>query len=387
MKIGILEIMPVGHYTLVDSVARIFASDEQNKVYIFTQTEGAEVLAPIVKELRNVEIFSLKENQSIKDFFCEISAHNLDRLYIITLEKYFPDIYSFNFNCPIHLFIHNIDSWFQANLNYSFYNFFKHFSLSPKIIYYFKTSFIYPIQRKKIISKVYESGGKFVVLNSIIKKELSKFVKNDLIDVIPFSVYNRNLEDNSTNNKIPRVCIPGLLSFTRRDYISLFNILENDLEFFKERIEIDLLGGISYTEQGEKIIEKAEKLISKGMKIIYYNKKFVPLSEFDHQLTKADIILGNMHVIQNKFSKYGKTKESGIIFTMIRCGKPGILPADYALINELKTSTIVFKDYDDLDKILRDLIQNPRRIGELKKEALNNSNKFVPDVLLNNLVD
>lgn len=386
MKIGILEIMPIGHYTLVDSVARIFSSDNNNTTYILTHKQGAEVLAPLLTEMINLSILTLEQNQSLKAFFEKAKALKLDRLYIITLEKYFPEIYSYNFDCPIYLFIHNIESWFQVNLNYRLYNFLKNFSFTPKVFYYLKSSFIYPSQRQKIISKVYKSAGKFVVLNKIIKKELSKFVKDDLIDVIPFSVYNKNLKDTSSNNSSLRICIPGMVSITRRDYISLFKIIESDIEFFRDKVQIDLLGGISSAEQGEKIIEYAKKLISNGIKIIYYKKQLVPLSEFDQQLTKADIILGNMHVVQNKFSKYGKTKESGIIFTMIRCGKPGLLPIEYSLIDELESSTIIFKDYEDLSKIIRDLIHEPEKINQLKEEALKNSHKFEPGLILNEII-
>jgi hypothetical protein len=388
MKIGILEIMPKGHYTLVDSVARIFASDGKNEVYILTHQEGKEVLDPLLSRIGdNVRILSMKPDQSINSFLKQISSLKLDRLYIATLEKYFSEINSCNFNCQIYLFIHNIDSWFQVKLFYRLYNFFKNFSLSPKIIYVLKTSFVYPSFKNKIISKVYNSGGKFVVLNKILKTELARFVNKDLIEVIPFSVYDESLKDQSGSNSLLHICIPGLISFIRRDYISVFKLIENDIEYFKNKIELDLLGGISTAEEGEKIIEYADKLISKGIKITYYKKYLVPLFEFDQQLTQADIILGNMHIVLNKFSKYGKTKESGIIFTMIRSAKPGILPEGYSLIDELNSSSIIFKDYEDLNNIIRDLIQNPSRLEKLKEKALENSKKFKPKILLKNLSD
>jgi hypothetical protein len=386
MKIGILEIMPKGHYTLVDSITRIFSSDDKNEIYIFTHNKGAEVLNPLLSEIgKNIHILEKNPNESVTSFLNEIPALRLDRIYIVTLEKYFSEIYSCNFNIPIYLFIHNIDSWFQVKLGYRLYNFFKNFSLSPKIVYYIKTSFIYPTLRKKIIAKVYDSKGKFVVLNKILKTELTRFVKKELVEVIPFSVYNERLKDNSKNNSLLRICIPGMVSLIRRDYFSLFKFIENDIEYFKNKLELDLLGGISAEEGGEKVIEYANKLISKGIKITYYSKPLVPLFEFDHILTQADIILGNLHITLNKYSKYGKTKESGIIFTMIRCAKPGFLPDGYSLIDDLKSSSIIFKDYKDLDNIIRDLIQNPFKLQKLKEEALVNSGNFEPKVLLNNL--
>ncbi len=388
MKIGILEIMPKGHYTLVDSIARIFGSNENNLIYIFTHTHSCDILMPMLAEMNNnnIHLLCMNENEELNSFLKKINGFNLDRIYIVTLEKFFKEIYSANFNSPIYLFIHNIDSWFRAGLNYQLYNFFQNFSLSQKIFYFFKVSFIYPVWRKKVISKVYQTKGAFVVLNKILKEELKNYVNERLIEVIPFSVYNEKLKNNNLNKRLLRICVPGMISMTRRDYISLFQAIESDIGYFKDKIELDLLGGISYGEGGEKIIEYAESLIKKGIKLVYYNKPLVPLFEFDQQLSKADVILGNMNIIQNKFSKYGKTKESGIIFTMIRCAKPGLLPEGYALIDDLKSSSIIFRNYEDLIIKIQELIQNPSSLNRLKEEALKNSLKFEPEKILKELI-
>ena len=74
------------------------------------------------------------------------------------------------------------------------------------------------------------------------------------------------------------------------------------------------------------------------------------MEDYDTKLVQADLILGNLNVSVNKYSTYGKTKESGTAFAMIRVAKPGLLPLAYQTMDELKSSTINFKSYDDAKK-------------------------------------
>jgi hypothetical protein len=386
MKIGILEIMPQGHYTLVDSIARIYASDSQNEIFICTHEKLAEVLKPLLNEnIGDIKLVVKNKNESLVLFFEKVNQLNLNLLFIATLEKYFKPFYNFNFNCALSFFIHDIDSWFLLKLKYKIYNILNDFSFSPRIIYKLKVSFIYTKWRARIVDKILYSGGRFVVLNKNLKNELSKYVSEERIDVIPFSVFNKNLKDNSINNNCLRICIPGWVSQLRRDYFSVLKMFEEDIDFYRGKVELDLLGCVVKIEQGREIIKQAERLNANGIKVNYYDIPFIPVDEFDAQLSKADIILGNMNVVLNKYSKYGKTKDTGIIFTMIRAAKPGILPIDYALIDELKSSSVIYEDYLKLRIIIKNLVENKIMIDSLKKEAQKNSLLFDPCYIYKNL--
>lgn len=382
MRIGILEIMPQGHYPLVDSLARIYSSSKGNECIIFTHKIGAENLVPLLNEkIRDIKVIIKEDEETFESFFTKINKFSPEVIFIVTLEKYFSDVFKFNFICPLHLFIHNIDAWFQINLSYNVYNFIKEFTLSSRIIYNFKVNFIYPKWRRKLINQIIVNNGRFVVLNTILKKELKNYINGNIIDVIPFSVYNKDLQDRSNDNKCLRVCIPGIVSQVRRDYLSILDLLENEAIAFNNKIELVLLGPVVEPKVGRNIIKRAIKLNSKGIKIHYYNEHFISFPEFDKQLAKADIILGNMNVILNKYSQYGKTKETGITSAMIRAAKPGILPKSYALIDALKSSTLVYGNYSELKNILKDLIENKEKILSLKMEAQNNSLLFDPEFI------
>ena len=386
MRIGIIEIMPIGHYTLVDSIIRIFTSTAENTVYLFTHSDGQTVLQNLLQENKGRVTSVVKsDNEAISIFLSKVQSYKLDRVYIVTPEKYFAEIYRTNFGTSLYTFIHNIDEWFNSSFLYRSYHLVHEFKFSLVYIYVLKRTFLFPYWRKKILSKTFSSGGKIVVLNSFLKSEASKFVESHKIEVIPFSVFDRNLPDLSIKNKKLRICIPGIISAIRRDYHSVFSIVEKNADYFRDRIELDLLGTISVAENGNNIVEDAEKLISRGVTIHLYKSTYIPLKEYDEFLAKADIILGNMRIQIDAYSAYGKTKDSGIPYTMIRAAKPGIMKSGFAMFNELLSSTVFFTDYSDLEDLFKKLVDQPRIVTTLKKEAVKNSHYFDPSVIYKQL--
>jgi hypothetical protein len=385
MKIGIIEIMPKGHFTLVDSVARIYASDPVNEIYIFTNRGGEGELKKLTEEFRGRIKIITHETISIPDFLNDINRYELHKIYITTIDKYYKDFLNFIRQNRVNLFIHDIDAWFASGFLFSIYTILKYFTFTPKLAYTLKISMIYPFYRKKIISAVREKEGKFVVLTSLIKEELKKYVNANVIEVIPFSVFLKKNERKVSQIDIISVTIPGYVSQIRRDYFSLLEMIEKHLELFRDKLSFEFLGGIEETGQGRKIIRYAKKLIDKGANIILYEKERIPVEEFDSRLLSTDIILGNINIRINKYSVYGKTKDSGVIFTMIRCAKPGIILSGYEVIQELKTSSISYKNYNELKGILTDLVVNPEKLMQLKIEAYKNSLKFEPSRLYKEL--
>lgn len=385
MIIGIIELMPKGHFTLVDSVARIYASDPTNEIYIFTNQNGERELDKLRVEFQGrIKIISIGA-MPVGDFLTEINKYGLHKIYITTIDKYYKDFLNFVRHHKVNLFIHDIDSWFVAGLLFKIYTLIRYFSFTPKLAYTIKISLIYPVYRKKIISVVRAKKGKFVVLTSLIKEELKKYLNSENIEVIPFSVFLKNNKDEEHRSSLVKIVIPGYVSQVRRDYFSLLEMIEGDVKLFKNKISFEFLGGIEEVGRGREIIRYAKRLIDQGANIILYEKERIPVTEFDNKLLNADIILGNMNIRINKYSVYGKTKDSGVIFTMIRCAKPGIIISGYEVIEELKTSSIIYDNYDELKEILVNLAGNPEKMRQLKNEAYKNSLKFEPSGLYREL--
>jgi len=381
MRIGIVEIMPVGHLTLVDSIARIYLSAPENEVFIFVKKHAEKNFTGLKAEMQNrLTVIVKEDNISVNKFIFLIDSFPLDLLYITTLEKNFSNIYYFKFKQPLRIVIHNIDFWFDIKLKKQFYMF--RFDISWKnCIYRFKTYLIYPFWRNRLVKKILSNNGKFVVLNNNIRAELARYINNDSIVVIPFSVYKTDIIDSSHNNKKIRICIPGSVDNTRRDYNSVLTIFEEEIATFKNLYELDLLGILKLTPDGILIKNRIDKLINRGMKVYYYSD-YIPLDVYDNYLSKSNLIMGNLNVILNKFSSYGRTKESGIVYAMIRSAKPGIVPSQYPIMDEMKSSALTYNSYDELKSILMKIAEKREILEELDEKAKLNSLSFLPSNLL-----
>jgi hypothetical protein len=379
MNIAILEIAPNGHYTYVESIAKIYTAVEGNHISIFTTEKGEKALKHIENQYISVAITGTNETGLNK-----IASQNFDKLFVITLEAYFKEPYrimtifeKIDFNCPIYYVIHNIDFWFQQSLSTKFRNIFYQLNNFNDFIYRLKIYFKYSSINPRILKKVENSGGSFVTLTDNVANELRQYTPS--VFSIPFSVFDESITDNSLNNTKLRVCLPGYVSTSRRNYDVILDILEGEKSSqLKELVEWDFLGGISKSENGESIVKRAKALKTKGYSINIYDKPSVGLQEFDDNLSKADIVLGNLHLQQGLNLVYGKTKESGLIFTMIKAAKPGIVPFDYALEKTLESSILTFENYNELPEILLKLSQNQQILKDLKQKALVNSKKYTP---------
>jgi hypothetical protein len=186
------------------------------------------------------------------------------------------------------------------------------------------------------------------------------------------------MTDNSVNNSTLRICVPGIVSNGRRDYDSLFRILFDNAEQLKGKLTVDLLGFIPKEEQH--LLEPIKALQEKGINMLYY-LEFVFGEKYDRPLSQADIVLGNLRVEKNSAQKYGQTKESGTVYNMVRGAKPGLLPENYPLDEEFHASSLLFEDYDQLGKMIVQLVDDKQQIQRLKDQALLNSEQFAPGPL------
>ena len=386
MRIAILEITTYGHYTLVESIAKIYAAIPTNEVVIFTTEKGKIALQGIDNE----QIKMIVVNDSMGDFLKSIKG--FDKIFIPTLESYSRIPYQIiqiflktNFNCPIYYFIHNVDFWFQQSLSDKILNIVYRLSDLNDFIYRLKVYFKYASINHKIVNKVIQSGGKLVALTDSVGNELAKYIGIQNVAIIPFSIFDGQISDNSSDNTRLRVCIPGLLNTTRRDYDSIFKLMQENENSFKSTIIWDFLGGNPQNLESQQLIEKIEAYQKMGHDIRFYTEHFLSMQDYDANLSLADVILGNMHLQQGANSVYGKSKETGIIFTMIKAAKVGILPAEYTVDDALNTSILTFNRYEDVASILKKLLANPAELKQLKIVARENSEKFTPLSIYNSL--
>jgi hypothetical protein len=375
LHICIIEIDPVGHYPLVESIARIYSTQAGNKITVYTIPRGLKALNNILQD--NIEVREADFSNGYSTFFYGI--RNFDKIFITTLEPNSRLVYillkaflNTKFECPIYFFVHHIDFWFKQGLIDKLRNILFRFEGIRNFLYKIKVQFLYAPILKKVSQKILNSQGKLVVLSENLKQALATFVPLNKIAVIPFSVYDPLIVDESNQGDKFRICIPGFLCSRRRNYASILQLMDNN-EFFIKKICWDFLGGNPDTKDSQNLIAQFQTMQKKGHDIHYYSEKLLDMKYFDSQLAKADIILGNMQLQTNANTVYGKTNETGVVFSMIKCAKPGLLPHFYSFDKSLDTSVIRFNKYDEIPNILYNLISQKDSFLQLKKNALSNS--------------
>lgn len=349
MRVAIIETAIPGHPTFVDSAIRTLSKD--NEVTLFVDSSQKDKFEKLARYINSANVV-------LKNFDNNYIAKTFDIQLFITPDTQKKAL-QLTQDAPLWLTIHNIDDWFQNNFKRQIrlvieYLINREFKYSLYLIKDFIKNFR---SRQATIKRILsEQQSYFVVLNEEIKHQLSLFVPKDKIKVLPFSVYNPLLTDLSHTLNRKRITVPGIVSQIRRDYLGLMHLIEEIGSELLQHTEFEFLGGLSVipADKSKEIIEKAQQLNQKGFHIIYYNKPYIDIEEFDQQLRYAHYILGNLNTKVNSTSQYGKTKESGIPFTMIRANKKGILPYNYAqsLDPKLLEGSLIYHDDDGLKEIL-----------------------------------
>jgi hypothetical protein len=388
LKIGIIEICESNHYTAVEALALTYATSLENHITIFTLKEMAHHFQ---FQDSNISIITPKNNGDLIDFLNSINTADLDRIHINTISKYYKEFSTINWKVELILTIHNIDIWLD-NALHKRWSLLKHKLFNYKVENYkLKLNLYLPIKyfikeiklqtyRDKIIKDLLIKKNKVLVYSEAQSNYLVNFFKKEDILVFPFCVH-QPIKDTSINNSKIRICIPGSVDNHRRDYSGLFKLLENHINTFKNHLSIDLLGYIPKLERH--LIPAILKLQKLGLEIIF-NTDFIDQNEYQHRLSLCDIILGNLRVSLNNQSKYGETKETGVIFNMIKAAKPGIFPSSYPIPKNLKKVCLVYED--NLGEVINHLVTNNSKLKELKQKAKIAAKEYEPKKLYSILI-
>ena len=383
MKVGIIEVCEPNHYTAVSALAQTYLVDPLNEVIIFTTGKIKSLLAELSGRVK----FIIKpEEQSVAEFLSAMSHYPLDRIHINTISKFYKEFAYINWRSSVYFTVHNIDLWYDNSLVNRTKTLISDYKSRPRDLklplILFVKDFWRQYFRDQFIKRISKGNYKIIVYSQSQKRHLEKYIESGKILVFPFCLHT-DFKDQSVDNKKLRFCIPGSVSNQRRNYTGLFEILDKQLFEIRQDIIIDLLGYIP--EDNRFLLEKIEFLNSKGFEIIY-NEGFIDIAGFDDRLSRCDVILGNLKVQMNVFRKYGETKETGVIFNIIKSGKPGIMPHDYPVDAELKDICLFFKDYDDLATLIMKLNADRESLKILKQKASTVVKQYQPKNLYSLLV-
>ncbi|OAQ38440.1 hypothetical protein A5893_13505 [Pedobacter psychrophilus] len=386
MKIGIIEICEANHYTAVEALAITYSLKSENQVCIYTLKS---LKIPLSFSQKNIEIAFDNSGELIEDYLKRIDNDGFDQIHINTISKYYKEFASVNWQSKVVLTVHNIDAYFDNSFDKQI-DLLK-YRLNRASIQKIKTSFYLPIkyffkelkrqkQRDLIIKNLKAKGDKVLIYSDAQKVYLQKFIDASKVIVFPFCIHQSSKDLSQTNQKL-RICIPGSVDNERRDYVGFFEVLKQNISFLKGKIAIDLLGYIPKNNQF--LIPLIKELEILGIQF-FYQANFLKADEFELRLNTCDIILGNLKVNLNNQSKYGETKETGVIFNMIKAAKPGIFPSDYIVPEDLKEICLNYDE--DIYPILKNLIEDNSLVKDLKEKAKLAVKAYEPENLYQKLV-
>ena len=371
-NIGILEIH--FHVKYLYTTMRI-CKTKNTKLTVFTTKEIHSRILTYLGKKSDYEFVLKKDNESKKQFIKrveQICNERIDLLLVNTIQMScinVPHYIKFNPKCKKILTIHLINHWLIRKFTVSL-NFLR--STDVTICIFLIRKFILP--KYDGINVVYAPLKDYVEKNTNYKGK---------VFTLPFNFFDEKKKITTTKkDKKIRFVMPGIIETYRRDYNLTLELFEKLFEKYNDKISLWILGKPKGSG-GRAVIEKCKKLKEKGYNISF-SKEFIPEEKYDKILIESDIIFSPLNTVTKRDTGikeiYGKTEGSALPFEAIQYAKPLVVPAEFN-IDKLKTSSLQYKNKNDLEKILIDLITGKIKLDDLKENALKNSKKYSLSVL------
>lgn len=233
-----------------------------------------------------------------------------------------PFLFLLRFSKKSLLTIHNVHKWLKRPTAL--------FSLSNFLI-------------KMVVNRI---KGLIVISPNLFDYVQQKNLYSGLLFYVPFSLPNKSPQLLPFDDLI-RIVAPGSVNVERRNYrsylIGLRNYALSDNSQIK--IQLVLLGKIEKLSEEELDLIKQINLSTKAEVITW--ETYLTNSSFQEEIEKSHFLLGNLKMNYNEKRVgeiYGRTKESGVLFLMIKYQKPTLLPSSYPC-NEVLSDLV--ERYDD----------------------------------------
>jgi hypothetical protein len=348
---------------------------KNTNVTVFTKKTIYLRIMHYIEDETKYNFVLMGENESINSFLNRVEKicnEKIDILFVNTIQTSLNDIphyFRFNPKSKMILTVHTTNHWLKYKFALGIRNIFK--TIDANLSLYFI--------RKKVLPKFDAINVIYYPLKSYIKQN-TEYKKP--IFTIPYAYSEEKTSGISKDGKI-RIVIPGRVEEYRRDYTLALDVFEKLFKKFGTKIVL-YLAGRPYEVHGTRIIEKCERLKENGYNIIFF-KEFIPEKEYHKILLESDLIFSPLKtekIAPNGIKEiYGTTEASTVPFESIQHSKPLIVPKDFKVINELKSSTLQYDSAEELENIITELIKDKDKLEKLEKEAYKNSKHFSLDLL------
>lgn len=274
----------------------------------------------------NTQIYLPQGEESLARFIWRLREkfHSAD--LIVWEELYnrqlLPFLFLLRFSKKSLLTIHNVHKWLNR----------------PKAVFSFSNFLI-----KMVVDRI---KGIIVISPNLLDYIKQENLYSGLLFYVPFSLPAKNPQLLPFDDLI-RIVAPGGVNIERRKYhpylIGLKNYALSDKS--KIKIQLVLLGKLEKLSEEELDLIKEINLLTKAEVITW--ETYLPNSTFQEEIEKSHFLLGNLKMNYNEKRVeeiYGRSKESGVLFLMIKYQKLTLLPSSYPC-NEVLSDLV--ERYDD----------------------------------------
>ena len=280
----------------------------------------------------NTKIVLSKKGESLIRFTLRNSKYFFKASLIV-----FEELYSYSFLLPLYLFvfgkktllsIHNVNKWLRRENDSKIS--LKNFTIQT-IIKSVKGLIVISLSLKEYIQE-----------NKLFTKEIYYF---PFIDTTNAKAINLN-----KNKKLIQFTIPGTINTERRDYKVFLKAILLLIQKNHE-VQLTLLGKVvRLGEEERKLILEINRKRNNTVK--YWNT-FIDNNTFETEILKSNFLIGNINIeyTENQVREvYGQSKETGVLFLMLKYGIPTLFPKEYR--SPHLYNTLILKYENSLSGIL-----------------------------------
>jgi len=379
-RIGLLEIKCSNH--ALSGLCEISNTNECNVTVFTIESIFSQIKEELEENISAFEWIIKGERENTGSFLKRIEKicnKRIDLLIINSIRNW--EFLFFNPKCKKIFWIYSVKSWFKPinailafiHIKIKEINFFKN-------IITIKENLQIAISRKFILPK-YDG---IIVEYSPLKNYIQEYYNYEKGIYIFPNWPAKDIKYRSNNKKI-RFIVPGNMSKNRRNYEIVLRVFEDLFNKHNESIELFLLGK-PQGKYGKIIISICKKLKDHGHNIFYF-EEYIPYDNFKELFINSDMVIAPLNL---KYESgyinelYSITKGTGVTSDCIKYGKPLVVPKEFKIAEEFKTSFLKYKDEKDLRNMLETFICERKKLESLKDEALINSGKFSLEKLQKN---
>lgn len=284
-------------------------------------------------------IYESKTVFLVRNFKILKEAHVLvfEEIYVFDPISIFTVLY---FGKKAHITIHNANKWLKRG----------------------KACSAKDIIKQLLFKTIKKSINGIIVISQTVKEYIiSNNLFNKQIYYFPFANFSgeQHLNHKANFDEPIIFTIPGTINSERRNYLLFLEVFIKLLNEDNLKFKLVLLGKV--IKLGNKEQNLINEINKKSPNTVLLWRKFIDEKSFENWLLSSNYLIGNINVLytENTVTEiYGESKETGVLFLMLRYGIPTFFPKEYKFSNVYEDCIIKYN-------------QNPQALYETIKSTLN----------------